>query len=117
MQINKQMGQSLLIIIVILSGFYFIQSYTSAESVWNRQEQTYKEGLNTLSGSIEALREQRKQKEQEWKEIDDTLSGSINTAKDKAAALHTCIQNRSMDCTKPKDILPQTYAEQPKPTS
>ena len=117
MQINKQMGQSLLIIIVILSGFYFIQSYTSAESVWNRQEQTYKKELNTLSGSIEALREQRKQKEQEWKEIDDTLSGSINTAKDKAAALHTCIQNRSMDCTKPKEILPQTYADNQKPIS
>lgn len=74
MQINKQMGQSLLIVIIVLSGFYFIQSYTSAESVWNRQEQTYKEELNTLSGSIESLRQERKEKESEWREVDNTLS-------------------------------------------
>lgn len=117
MQINKQMGQSLLIIIVILSGFYFIQSYTSAESVWNRQEQTYKEELNTLSGSIESLRQERKEKESEWREVDNTLSWAINEAKSEVSALEMCIQNRSMDCAKPKDILPQTYAEQPKPTS
>jgi len=101
---------------IATTGILMIQNYTSAASVWNRQEKIYQERLSTLSGSIQALRAERTEAERLYREKDTALSGSINTAKDEYGRIEICLQSRSIDCENADkqamfSLIPATYAQ------
>ena len=101
---------------IATTGIFMIQNYTSAASVWNRQEKIYQERLSTLSGSIQALRAERTEAERLYREKDTALSGSINTAKDEYGRIEICLQSRSIDCENADkqamfSLIPATYAQ------
>ena len=101
MQINAKNTSIITVaIIAILAISYIFVSYTSSESVWKRQESSYRERLEEINRNIEALRLERKENERLYLEKDSSLSGAINEGKAEYEKIKLCLESRSIDCDK-----------------